>query len=283
MPVTTRSQVRSTEPKTPITTPRRSRAVETPKTPVVPTPEPVSVPTPKSIDLTPSEKKEMVKVVTLGKKSTKDISGRHVEITPLPHSTKKYTTLFDFSVPWQRKLYIEDCLETGLSVNPEYINYEYDETKKIYRIPMDDDFHNTLAHFYIEKDMYLVPLNDFYYKSVDDGKMYLQFKVSDEFGADDAVETFTFPRVIAKNLIGYFLNVTIPTFVESKPAESVDGSKPAGGLKTIYEVTQAVYDKTQKYYTAILMYFWSQGIYVNALYNKSRYSFEFQNYLIKDF
>jgi hypothetical protein len=173
--------------------------------------------------------------------------------------------LYSFQTSWLRQIYIDDCRKTELNVEPDYVYYEYNEETGVYRIPLDDNFHNTIASIYYDDEIYLVPMEEMYVVILDTTYSdkpvwYMQFKASNEFDGEE-VEKLKYPTLIGETLIGHFIH------------SSIEWNNA---------VTMSLADYSQQYYMALLIYFWSQGIYVNACYNSDKFYFEFQNILLSE-
>jgi len=128
---------------------------------------------------------------------------------------------------------------------------------------MDRNFHNTLASIYYNEGIYLIPKEELYVEikaSQVAGDLnpirYMQFIVSDEFTIDDDVENFTFPYLATEALISWFIN-----------------SEYNDSIFVSYKLNKY----SQKYYMAIMMNFWSRGIYTLADYNPELFQFRFYN------
>ena len=263
MPVT-RSQTRisQTTPSTPVpSTPTKTKTVKVPDAPMKPRVERMH------LEITPTsshvETKTVSKVAGKPKTEIKNEMVNNVKFT----ESKPTTPLYALDTQWQRQMFIDACRKETLEIDPDYIDYEYNEETGVYRIPLDDDFHNTLASIYYDKEVYLVPMEELFYtidvsKRDTDGSIegttkrttYMQFKASDVFSSDDDVEKHRYSTKVGETLIGYFIHTDCP-----------------GHVTVSFSFTTM----NQKYYTGILMYLWSQGIYTNVVWDHHKFHLSF--------
>lgn len=167
----------------------------------------------------------------------------------------KNTPLFSFEKQWQRQKFIDYCRKTPLKIDLDNITNDYNSRTHIWRIPVDDNFHNTLAGIYSE-NFYLVPIEELYFKKTNkkgECITYMQFKAFMDFEPSDAPEKHKYSEIIAEALIGHFINT--PT--SNNPFINFDYC-----------------DMNRKYFTGILMYLWNQGIYVNFVPGLNKFCLE---------
>lgn len=277
MPVT-RSQTRisQTTPSIPVpSTPTKTKTVKVPDAPMKPRVERMH------LEITPTSTHIETKTVSkvAGKPNT-EIKKEMVNNVKFTES-KAETPLYALDTQWQRQMFIDACREEVLDVDPDYVYYEYNEETGVYRIPLDDNFHNTLASIYYEEGVYLVPMEELFYtidvslsnpslfngvsdvtKRDTDGSIegttkrttYMQFMASDVFSSDDEVETHRYSTKVGETLIGYFIHTNYCGHVPVNFAHNT---------------------MNRKYYTGILMYLWSQGIYTNVVWDHHKFHLSF--------
>lgn len=255
MPVTTRSKT---------TTPTKEKKLKSVEFCDTKEGEKTCVLTPKvesfSLEITPTgSHSKMTMVEDDGKKKT-EIYSETIKKVSFPDASND--KLFKFRTPWLRKLYIDFCMKTDLYINPDYVYYEYNEETGVYRIPMDDNFHNTLASIYHNEGIYLIPEEDLYVEIMDSkwGEKpvwCMQFRTKDLLFDDDTdVENFVFPKLATETLISWFIN-----------CEFNDN----------LFVTYKLNNFSRVFYMAIMMNFWSRGIYTIAEFNPEVFQFRFYN------
>ena len=161
----------------------------------------------------------------------------------------KNTPLFAIEKQWQRQQFIDYCRKNPLKIdiNIKGITNEYNSKTLIWRIPVDNNFHNTLAGIYYIDNFYLVPIDKLFIKKTNkkgECITYMQFKAYMDFDPSDAPEKHKYSEVVAEAMIGHFIN----TSVSNNAFVNFDYC-----------------DLNRKYFTGILIYLWSQGIYVNMV------------------
>jgi len=272
MPVTrSQSKIAQSTPSTPT----KTKTVKVPDAPMKPRVERMH------LEITPTSTHVETKTVSkvAGKPKT-EIKNEMVNLVKFAES-KPTTPLYALDTQWQRQMFIDACRKEVLDVDPDYVYYEYNEETGVYRIPLDDNFHNTLASIYYDEGIYLVPMEELFYtidvslsnpslfdgvsdvtKRDVDGSIegtskkttYMQFKASDVFSSDDEVETHRYSTKVGETLIGYFIHT------------NYCGHVPVNFSHTTMN---------RKYYTGILMYLWSQGIYTNVVYDHHKFHLSF--------